>query len=48
VPVGDAPALARTILAALEQPRRAIPPDALLPFTRDAAVDKYLQLIEDV
>ena len=48
VPVGDAPALARAILTALERPRAPIPPEALVPFTRDAAVDKYLQLIENI
>jgi glycosyltransferase involved in cell wall biosynthesis len=48
VPVGDAPALARAIMSALDQPRDMAAPDALVPFTRDAAVDHYLHLIENV
>jgi glycosyltransferase involved in cell wall biosynthesis len=48
VPVGDAPALAAAILEALEQPAGAVPLDALTPFTRDAAVDHYLRLVESV
>jgi glycosyltransferase involved in cell wall biosynthesis len=47
VPVGDPSALARAMLEALEQPPRTVPPDALTPFTRDAAVDHYLRLIEN-
>ncbi|CAN5821245.1 glycosyltransferase [soil metagenome] len=46
VPVGDAPALARAMIQALEGPVSAVPPEALMPFTRDAAVDNYLRLIE--
>jgi glycosyltransferase involved in cell wall biosynthesis len=46
VPVGDAAALAGAMFAALDRPRAAVPPDALAPFTRDAAVDHYLRLIE--
>ncbi len=46
VPVGDAAALATAILAALDRPPYALPSDALTPFTRDAAVDHYLQLFE--
>jgi glycosyltransferase involved in cell wall biosynthesis len=46
VPVGDAPALARAVLNALDGPADTLPPDALTPFTRDAAVDSYLRLIE--
>jgi len=45
VPVGDAPALAAAIGAALESPAARPPTDALQPFTRDAAVDHYLRLI---
>jgi glycosyltransferase involved in cell wall biosynthesis len=45
VPVGDAAALAEAINNALDRPRPATPPDALLPFTRDAAVDHYLRLM---
>ena len=46
VPVGDVRAMATAILHELGSPRGAIPDDALRPFTRDAAVDHYLQLIE--
>lgn len=46
VPVGDAPALARAILQALDRPNEAVPPEALRSFTREAAVDHYLRLIE--
>ncbi|HWB42701.1 MAG TPA: glycosyltransferase [Gemmatimonadales bacterium] len=46
VPVGDVSALARAIAEALESTAEPVPPDALRPFTRDAAVDNYLQLIE--
>jgi glycosyltransferase involved in cell wall biosynthesis len=45
VPVGDAPALARAILDALNAPPGGAPADALVPFTRDAAVDNYLRVI---
>lgn len=48
VPVGDIPALARAISEALEQPASSPPLDALTPFTRDAAVDNYIRLIESV
>jgi glycosyltransferase involved in cell wall biosynthesis len=48
VPVGDVPALAEAIVTVLEQPRREVPPDALAPYSMDAAVDHYLQLIEKV
>ena len=48
VPVGDAAALGRAMLAALDAPPGAVPSDALKPFTRDAAVDSYLHLIENV
>jgi glycosyltransferase involved in cell wall biosynthesis len=47
VPVGDAAALAEAMLDALERPAATLPPDALTPFTRDAAVDHYLRLIEN-
>ncbi len=47
VPVGDPAALAAAMLEALEQPARKAPLDELRPFTRDAAVDHYLRLIED-
>jgi glycosyltransferase involved in cell wall biosynthesis len=48
VPVGDAAALASAIRGVLEGPSGAIPADALTPFTRDAAVDNYLRLIESL
>jgi glycosyltransferase involved in cell wall biosynthesis len=48
VPVGDAGALAAAILQTLEQPAGAVPAEALTPFTRDAAVDNYLRLIESL
>ena len=48
VPVGDPPALARAILEALDRPGDTLPPDALAPYTMDAAVDHYLQLIESL
>jgi glycosyltransferase involved in cell wall biosynthesis len=47
VPVGDAAALARAIVDALERPAGAVPPSALTAFTRDAAVNHYLRLIEN-
>jgi glycosyltransferase involved in cell wall biosynthesis len=46
VPVGDALALAAAMIDALDRPVSTVPVDALRPFTRDAAVDHYLQLIE--
>ena len=46
VPVGDVPALAAAVAAELDCPRRPVPAGALEPFTRDAAVDNYLRLIE--
>jgi glycosyltransferase involved in cell wall biosynthesis len=46
VPVGDAHALAAAIGDGLDRPATPVPPDALRPFTRDAAVDHYLHLIE--
>jgi glycosyltransferase involved in cell wall biosynthesis len=45
VPVGNATALAGAILDALERPAEPVPPDALMPFTRDAAVNHYLSLV---
>ena len=45
VPVGDAPALARAMLEALDRPAGGTPADALTPFTREAAVDHYLDVI---
>jgi glycosyltransferase involved in cell wall biosynthesis len=47
VPVGDAHALAEAVLEALERPSTPVPPSALAPFTKDTAVDHYLQVIDD-
>jgi glycosyltransferase involved in cell wall biosynthesis len=47
VPVGDAAALAGAIINALDGPADLVPMAALAPFTRDAAVDQYLRLIEE-
>jgi glycosyltransferase involved in cell wall biosynthesis len=46
VPVGDVSALATAMIQALERPGDVVPTAALTPFTRDAAVDHYLRLIE--
>ena len=46
VPVGDPTALAAAMLQALDRPADPVPAAALEPFTRDAAVDHYLHLIE--
>ena len=46
VPVGDAAGAGRRDARGAGPPRGAVPPDALTPFTRDAAVDNYLRLIE--
>jgi glycosyltransferase involved in cell wall biosynthesis len=46
VPVGDVAALGAAMAAALECPPRPVPAAALEPFTREAAVDNYLRLIE--
>jgi glycosyltransferase involved in cell wall biosynthesis len=46
VPVANVAALTEAMVNALEQPRGPIPLAALTPFTRDAAVDNYLRLIE--
>ncbi len=47
VPVGDAAALTGAMVDALDRPSGTVPLDALAPFTRDAAVDNYLRLIEN-
>jgi glycosyltransferase involved in cell wall biosynthesis len=47
VPVGDEAALAQAMVEAVDREPGNIPLDALAPFTRDAAVDHYLQVIED-
>jgi glycosyltransferase involved in cell wall biosynthesis len=46
VPVGDVHAMTAAMSDALDRPVSTVPADALRPFTRDAAVDHYLQLIE--
>jgi glycosyltransferase involved in cell wall biosynthesis len=46
VPIGDTAALAAAMAAALDRPRDRVPPEALAAFTRDAAVDHYLSLIQ--
>ncbi len=46
VPVADPAALAEAMAAALDRPSEPLPADALTPFTREAAVDRYLRLIE--
>lgn len=46
VPVGDPQALAAAMAAALDCPPRPVPAGALEPFTREAAVDNYLRVIE--
>jgi glycosyltransferase involved in cell wall biosynthesis len=46
VPVGDAHAMTAAMIDALDRPVSTVPADALRPFTRDAAVDHYLHLIE--
>ena len=46
VPVGDAPELGAAMAKALQCPPRPVPAAALEPFTREAAVDNYLRLIE--
>ena len=48
VPVGDVASLASAMVEALRQPRASYPSEALAPYTRDAAVDHYLRLIESV
>jgi glycosyltransferase involved in cell wall biosynthesis len=46
VPVGDHHALAEAMLAALTHSTAPLPPETLASFTREAAVDNYLRLIE--
>lgn len=47
VPIGDPAALADAMIATLDRPADPVPRDALTPFTRDAAVNHYLSLIEN-
>jgi glycosyltransferase involved in cell wall biosynthesis len=44
VPVGDHAALARAITAALDAPRKTLPPEVLEPYTDEASVESYLNL----
>ena len=46
VPLGDVQALARAIGATLDAPAVPVPAQSLHRYTREAAVDHYLQLIE--
>jgi glycosyltransferase involved in cell wall biosynthesis len=46
VEVGNVTALANAIINALDRPADPVPTEALAPFTRDAAVDHYLRLLE--
>ena len=46
VPVGDAAALAEAMERTLAEASVPLPADALAPYTREAAVDNYLRLIE--
>jgi glycosyltransferase involved in cell wall biosynthesis len=48
VPVGNPTALANAMIDALVEPGDPIAPDALDPFTLDAAVEHYLRLIEGI
>ena len=48
VPVGDAAALARAMRGALDGPRPEVPSAVLLPFTVDAATDRYAEVIAEV
>ncbi|MCK4783874.1 MAG: glycosyltransferase [Desulfobacteraceae bacterium] len=45
VPVGNWEMLAEAIISTLDEPRKAVDPEALKPFTKDAAVDAYLNLL---
>jgi glycosyltransferase involved in cell wall biosynthesis len=47
VPVGDAAALAQAMIDALDRPVSIPPTEVLTPYTREAAVDQYLQLVEN-
>jgi glycosyltransferase involved in cell wall biosynthesis len=48
VPVGDATALARAMGAALDGPPPEVPATVLLPYTVDAAADRYAEVIAEV
>ncbi|MBU2043900.1 MAG: glycosyltransferase [Candidatus Omnitrophica bacterium] len=46
VPVGDQKMLAEAIVATLDEPVRPVDPEALKPFTQEAVVEKYLELLK--
>ena len=48
VPVGDVPALAEAILAALTDPRSPVPEEAWIHHSQDAAVEYYLGILQVV
>ena len=48
VPAGDAAALARAIVGALNAPRCAAPAEAVRPYTLDYALGEYCRIIEEV
>jgi glycosyltransferase involved in cell wall biosynthesis len=48
VPVGNVEALATAMRETLSEPHRSIPDDALRPFFLDSAVDRYVELIEEL
>jgi glycosyltransferase involved in cell wall biosynthesis len=45
VPVGDVHALANAMLATLKEPRRVLPPEAILRFHRDTVARQYADVI---
>ena len=48
VPVGDAEALARAMKTSLAESHSPVPPEVLLPYTLDYAVEQYCQLIAEM
>ena len=48
VPVGDVAALAEAMAVGLSSPRRELPAEALLPYTKDHAVSEYCRVIEEI
>ena len=48
VPVGDVPALAEAVLAALTDPRSPVPEEAWIHHSQDAAVEYYLGILQVV
>jgi len=45
VPVGDAPALAQAMLAALDEGRPNYPPESWRPFEKETSVDQYMDVL---